>query len=340
MRRLLCVAAVLLAVPTAGAAAPAAGPRTIATTSWPITRFAQDRGWLAWTTEKRCTESVSLRSLQTGRQIVKPIRSEATCSSSRSESLAVAGGRAIWTTLYGAGNTEFDFAVGTISAADPHPRRVRAMAMIRPELGPDPTPPPVAGRGKLLVYFRHEDGILARRTRALERVVGSRPGRLFSIDNLWAVAVDGGRIATAQPGPPGPQAQTRCAIWTTSGRLISDDVVAGGALRIALDGQYLGVLAMEPATGAKTIVVVDAASGATLRTVSAPFAAWNLAASGGRAVYSADGTIYALTLRTGTTQAIATVPGSIAGLGISGSRVTWAENHGGHGRVRTLMLQP
>jgi hypothetical protein len=338
MRRLLCVSIVVLAVPTGGAAAPA-GPRTIATTSWPITRFAQDRGWLAWTTEKRCTESLSLRSLKTGRQIVKPIRSEATCSKSNSESLAVAGGRAIWTTLYGAGNTEFDFAVGTISAADPHPRRVRAMAMIRPELGPDPYPPLVAGRGKLLVYFRHEDGILSQRTQALERVAAGRPLRLFAIRNPVALAVDGGRIATAQPAPA-PDVHTRIAVWTPDGRLVCDSVVAGGALNVALAGRYVVALTMQPASGAERIVVLDAGTGATLRSVpTTPWTAtYGLSASDGRAVYAVDKTIYTLTLATGATRLVATASGRIAGLSISGPRVTWAENAGGHGRVRTLML--
>jgi hypothetical protein len=338
MRRFLCVSAVLLAVPTAGAATPASGPRTIATTGAPITRFAQDRGWLAWTTQKRCSEYVALRSIQTGRQIVRPLRSEASCSSSRLDSLAVSDGRAIWTTLDGAGNTEFDFAVGTVSAADPHPRRVRAMAIIRPDPGPDPTPPPVAGRGALLVYFRHEDGILARRTRALERVVGNRPRPLFPIGNPISLAVDRGRIAAVQPGA---QAHTRCAVWTASGRLISNDVVAGGPLAAALDRHYFAVLTMEPATGAKTIVLVHAGSGETLRTISVPPATNTiLSASGGRAVYAVGNTIYALTLGTGTTQAIATAAGRIAGLTISGLRVTWAENLGGHGRIRTLTLHP
>ena len=338
MSRFLCVSAVLLAVPAAGAAAPTSGPRTVVTTSAPITRFAQDRGWLAWTTEKLCSEHVALRSIQTGRQLDRPLRSEASCSSTRDDALAVAEGRVIWTTLYGAGNTEFDFAVGTMSAANPHPRRVRAMAMIRPDLGPDPRPPPVAARGRLLVYFRHEDGILARRTRALDRVVGNRPRRLFSLGNPISLAVDRGRIATIQPGA---QAHTRCAVWTPSGRLLSNDVVAGAPLAVALDGHYFVVLTMEPATGAKTIVLVHAGSGGTLRTLSVP-AETNtlLSASGGRAVYAVGNTIYVLTLGSGTTQAIARVRGRIAGLRISGLRVSWAENTGGHGRVRTLMLHP
>jgi hypothetical protein len=338
MRQFVCFSAILLAVPAAGAAAPASGPRTVATTRLPITRFAEDRGWLAWTTEKWCTERISLRSVQTGRQIIRPLRSEASCSSTRGDALAVAGGRAIWTTLYGAGNTEFDFAVGTMSATDPEPQRVRAMAMIRPELGPDPAPPPIAARGRLLVYFDREDGILARRTRALERVASERPRRLFSIGNPIALAVDRGRIATVQPAA---QARTRCAVWTPSGRLLSNDVVAGGPLAVALDGHFFVVLTMEPATGAKSIVLVHAGSGGTLRTISVPVETNTfLSASGGRAVYAVGNTIYVLTLGTGTTQAIAAATGRLAGLAISGRRITWAENLDGRGRIRTLLLHP
>src|SRR5690242_12738057 len=112
MKRLLCSGMALFAVAGPGAALPRAGvARTVASTTAPITRFAQDGGWLAWTTERRCSQRIYLQSLRSGRRLSRPLRPEASCSSSRFDSLAVAGGRAIWTTLVGAGNTERDFAV-------------------------------------------------------------------------------------------------------------------------------------------------------------------------------------------------------------------------------------
>lgn len=336
MKRLVCSGIVLFALPTAGSAAmETAAVKTVATTKAPITRFAQDGGWLAWTTEKSCAERISLRSLRTGRQITRPLRSNASCSSSRLDALAVAGGRAIWTTLYGAGNTERDFAVGTMSASDPHPRTVRKMAMVVPEFGPDPLPPPVAARGKLAVYYRHEDGILARPTHDLELVVGGRAQRAFTIDNPVALAVDRGRIATVQQS-----VDTHYAVWTPSGGAQSEGSVAGTPLAVALDGDYLAILT-QLAPGAKAIAVVRVADATVLRTVAVPASTASfVSASGGRAIYAAGRSLYALTLGTGATAQIATAVGQISGLAVSGPRVSWAENSGARGRVRTLTLQP
>jgi hypothetical protein len=79
----------------------------------------------------------------------------------------------------------------------------------------------------------------------------------------------------------------------------------------------------------------------TLRTVPVPAAtATFLSASGGRAVYLAGRTIYALTLATGATKPVAAVRGAVAGLAISGLNVYWAENVGTHGLIRTVRLHP
>jgi hypothetical protein len=342
MKRFLCAAIVLLSVPVAGAATPTAAVRTVAIANAPITRFAQDHGWIAWTTEKSCAERVYLRSLRTGRQVAKPIRPEARCSSSSFDGLAVAGGRAIWTTLYGAGNTEFDFAVGTMSADDPHPRTVRKMAAIAPEFGPDPIPPPVAARGRLFVFYRHEDGLLARPTHQLERLAATTPERVVSIDDPVALAVDRNRIATIQisGGPDASgQPQTHYAVWAPDGGMFSDEEIPGAPVAVALDGHYLAVLTKNAATGAKTITVARAGWGITLRTISVPpNAGAFLSASGGRAVYTGGRDVYVARLDTGATQRLTTAAGQIVGLSITGLNVYWAENVGAHGRIRIVRV--
>jgi putative methionine-R-sulfoxide reductase with GAF domain len=112
--------------------------------------------------------------------------------------LALAGDRAAWTSLDGAGNTELDVGVYTLSARNPTPRKVREMAMTREEFGPDPSPPPIAGRGNTLVYYRHEDGILGDPTHTVERVLGSHAKRIFRADDPMALAADRGRVASLQ----------------------------------------------------------------------------------------------------------------------------------------------
>jgi hypothetical protein len=337
MKRLFCAGIVLVAAPVAGAAPYTSAVRTVANTRAPITRFAEDRGWLAWTTEKSCAERVALRSLRTGGQIVKPLRSEARCSSSRFDALAVAGGRAIWTTLYGAGNTELDFAIGTMSVADPHPRTVRKMAMVVPEFGPDPLPPPVAGRGRLLVYYRHEDGILAQPTHDLERVERIRPRRIAPIGNPIALAVDRGRIAAVEP----VAGRTHYTVRASTGGELNDGEIDGTPVAVALDGRDLAILKKDTATGAKAIVVLDARSGTTVQTVPVPASTTgSFSASGGRAVYAVGREIYAVTLDSGATRHVAAAAGEIAGLAISGSNVYWGENAAARGRIRVARLQP
>src|SRR3954471_18068351 len=153
-------------------AAPAKSPRpqALLTTSSPILKFSGDGNWIAWTIHDRhCALGLQLMSLRTKKRVQIHGRGDS-FSCGNYGSLAVAGSRALWTSLAGAGNTELDVAVATASAASPVARRVRFMAMIRPELGPEPFSPPVAGAGATLAYYRHDDGIGGAAAHTVERV--------------------------------------------------------------------------------------------------------------------------------------------------------------------------
>jgi Tol biopolymer transport system component len=200
MGRILLGAALLAAIAASSSGAASersAQPRTLLVTHSPIDQFAADGSWIAWSTSVSCRLSVHLFSAATGRETrIGAGGDPIDCG--RYGELAVAGGRAMWTKLIGAGNTELDVGVYTAGATSPKARRVQVMAMIRPEYGEEPLVPPVAGRGATLVFYRHEDGIGGPATHAVERVVGARAKQIFRMQNPTALAVDRGRIAAAR----------------------------------------------------------------------------------------------------------------------------------------------
>src|SRR3954471_14997596 len=170
-------------------------PQTLLTTSTPILKFAGDGNWIAWTTRDRhCALRLQLMSLRTLKRVQIHGRGDSISCGSYG-SLALAGSRALWTSLAGAGNTELDVAAPPPSASAPVARRARFMAMTRPGLGPEPFSPPVAGAGDTLAYYRHEDGIGGGAARTVERGAGTRAVRVFAFRDPLALAVDRGRIA-------------------------------------------------------------------------------------------------------------------------------------------------
>jgi TolB protein len=199
MRALFLTGVVAFAVSLPGSigAAPAKAPQphTLLTTSTQILKFAGDGNWIAWSVrDPRCALRLQLLSLRTHQRVQIHGRGDSFSCGNYGD-LVLAGDRALWTSLAGAGNTELDVAVATASAASPAARRVRFMTMIRPEYGVEPLSPPAAGRGTTLAYYRHEDGIGGAPVHAVERVAGSRPVRSFRFYDPVALAVDGTRIA-------------------------------------------------------------------------------------------------------------------------------------------------
>src|SRR5439155_16931804 len=186
MRRIALATALVAATAASGSGAapgrPAGRPHTLLTTRSVIKHFAQDGSWVAWSTTNGCRLSLHLLSLRTDRRaVIRAGNDPIGCANYGG--LALAGDRAIWTTLTGAGNTELDVTVSTADAAGRKTRRVRSMAMTRDEYGEEPLDPPIAGRGATLVYYRHEDGISGSVSHAVERIVGSHPKAIFRSEN-------------------------------------------------------------------------------------------------------------------------------------------------------------
>jgi hypothetical protein len=123
------------------------------------------------------------------------------------------------------------------------------------------------------------------------------------------------------------------------GRLISTYDAFGEPLGLALTGRYAAVLTRAAHTGAKAIIAADARTGGLLRVVSVQRnAAGPISASGGRLVYSAGRSIRLVDLASGRAQLLSFTRGAVVGVTISGRSVSWAENVGKRGRIRTLLL--
>ncbi len=203
MKLIVSVAAVLAGVTAAGStAAPESGlgsPRTLVTTRTPIRQFAQDGNWVAWSTSLRaCGASLSMYSLRSHRRVTIPHARRDGFGCGAYGGLALARNRVMWMVFTGAGNTELDVAVMTATFSTRKPRRVQEMAMERDAYEAEPSVPPLAGRGSLLTFYRHEDGIGGPRTHAVERVAGRSARRVFRFDDPRALAVDGGRVAAVR----------------------------------------------------------------------------------------------------------------------------------------------
>ena len=198
MRLIAALAAVLAgATAASGAGAFARGsekPQTLVAAGGRIAQFAQDGAWVAWITPHRgCGSRLHLLSLRTSKRVlIDHVGAAVGCGG---ESLALAGRRAAWLTLVGAGNTELDYAVETATASDPKPRRVRLMVVLRDSSGPEPHEPPLAGHGSVIAYYRHEDGLDSTPIHAVERVLRGKPRRVFRDEDPILLAVNAGRVA-------------------------------------------------------------------------------------------------------------------------------------------------
>jgi len=123
------------------------------------------------------------------------------------------------------------------------------------------------------------------------------------------------------------------------GRRLSNVQLGGAPLGLALDGRFAAVLTQPARTGQKHLQIVDARRGEMLTSALVPSSSVGpLSASRGRVVFAAARTIRLVELGSGRAHLLAFTRGRIVGVAISGRRVTWAENVGRSGRIRTLLL--
>lgn len=169
-------------------------PKTLVTVPGPIVGFAQDGNHLAWMTRAgRCGYRLQIRALSRRRTVA--IDGVACIDSDQSDllnELAIANGRALWSVFESASISQFGIAVRTASFGDPRIRTLPCCDVYHDAL--DLVPDfPLAGHGKMLVYYSHRDE--GEKERAIRRVHGGTSSKVFDAERPVELAVDRGRIA-------------------------------------------------------------------------------------------------------------------------------------------------
>jgi hypothetical protein len=339
--RTTLAALVLLTAVLAGAAHAKSGVRTLVTTKGRITAFAQDGRYLAWaTTGKSCGQAVSLYDLVRRRTTVLTRPGTPGCRMEAPVAqLAVATqgsqARALWS-RYETGNNYYHW----LFAGSTQQPRERAAGLISESTG-DELRVSIAGDGPFLgVGWAHAtEDLEANLPYTILDGGVKRLGsdlRLTAVPGMPAVAAlaaGGGNVALVPRGAVGS---------TTSPRAVLRDVQVRSAgslgLRttITVTGNVVAVSVSGSRLVARQSVLAEtfALHGEFTRPYSIPFVATDFRAGATRVVYRIGRSIYVL----GRTQPLvvaATIP---VGLSFDGTRLAWAENPGGQGRVRALTL--
>jgi TolB protein len=199
------VLAALMGFVFASGAAPhpsvgAGRPQTLVLTSDEIEGFAQDGRHIAWITRGgRCGNRLSIRALGARRTVTV---NGIACTDNPDQrgfagELAVANGRALWNVVHDFSNQQFGVLNRTASIREP---RVRTLPCCHGYHDGDPPRLPLAGKGKMLVYYSHTDSIDGRGAdeRAVRSVLPRGTQKLFAVDQPRDLAVDGGRIAVVR----------------------------------------------------------------------------------------------------------------------------------------------
>lgn len=372
---MLVAAVALAATLVQPAAAPAvrepaafsARPQTLyASPRGTIQAFAQDGPLIAWFAPSRATcNAVNVLSLANGARALLPNESagapNVTCRWEVVQpvrlALARAGADALWT-LREVGPLPYDYVLGA-GLSDTTERRFQEVA--HSPKGPGLWLGGVAGDAATLVYsvttvaYEDEVGCLANGGSAcnlkvtgggIYRIVGRK--RLPLVPDSTAavaIAVSDDTVAyvpAATVGKGGaPIAAGDLPIEVRdvrSGVLISRVMPQGTPLAIALSGGVLATLERTPLGVA--LAWYDPASGA--RRGSVPVSARvapELTASDQLIVYRVGRSIRAVNTRTSKVSTLARAAAAPIGLSLEGSRLAWAENVRGKGRIRAVYVR-
>jgi hypothetical protein len=347
-----------VAVPAAGAR-PAATPRTLLKTKTPIRAFAQDSGRIAWVDRNWRVEARRLRpkakTLLVGS--ARPIVD----SEGVPPRLVVAGARVAWTRT-GGGN-EFETSVWVRQAGGKAAARiVFDTSADRDERTGSYFGALAAGSSTLAfstVDYECVDPADCSQLVAqpsgvggVFRIVGtSHSAQVPDAPGSLELAVSAGRIAllsaperilpaqiddVASPhlAQPGTTVEIRNA---TTGALVTQFTPPGTVQALALAGPVAAVVDELP-DGSRNIERYDANTGALLGTTVGVAAGDTLSANGHTFVFCVGGgKIESMDAATGAQQVLAISQNPI-GLSLSGTRVAWAVNAHGRGRVLALTL--
>jgi hypothetical protein len=348
-------------------------PKTIyAAPSGTIAAFAQDRQVLAWfaPSTKGCNKVWEL-SLDSGASVSLPDESPATpnvtCSWDVTPpvSLALSGTDALWTLREKQATLPFDYVLGAGAGADTRERRFQEITHTRK--GPGLWLGGIAGNtvrsdgqtvgslvyGVAQVSYVDEIGCLSGGSCQMKlagggvySVVGRPPGNLIANTRAAvAVAVSGPTLAYIPAATAGPQGTPVASadqpieiLDVTTGVSIAHAMPSGTPLALALAPHVLVTLE-RTATGSLKLAWYSATTGVDIGSIDVPPAtALDISANDQIAVFRTGRFLHVLTFATGHSRTVAQTVGTPIGVSLAGSRLAWAENVKGRGRIRALYV--
>jgi hypothetical protein len=355
------VTLLLLAVPAAGGTRPAARTatpvtlRTLVVEKGPIRALAQDRNAIAWIDPgyRVHVQRLSKRgrwvvgwAAPTGRRAPDAPR----------PSLALAGTRALWSTYSGGNNVEVPILTGAPGDRPVGGHRATMIDVLSFSPGGEGDYfADLAGDGTMLVYgyatlgtgnYPTDCSQLPISGGGIAPVSGRsapRPRRLLpNVPPPALLAVSQGYVAVvpaALPRPCDPPTVAQngpVAVYNAAGTLFARIVPAGTVKAVSLSWPQLAVL-VRRYNGTKVIERYDARTGALLTTTAVSSKVSEISIGPRGIAYSAGRSIYLLS---------ATEPrliwrsiGAPIGVSIKGSRIAWAVNVKGQGRVVALTIR-
>jgi hypothetical protein len=337
-----------------------------------IQAFAQDGPLLAWfapgTTKTACN-SVRVLSLQNGGQVRLPDQTSTTHNVtcrwdvSPPVNLAVAGSDVLWTLHEKQAPLQLDYVLGA-GIADRLERRFQEVAHARRGAGlwlggiagdsipAGATPISTLVYGTTAVQFVDEISCLSGGNCDMKisgggvyRVVGRKAPELVpNTEPAFDVAVSGSTVAyvpaasTGEDGMPLASADVPVELVDVrSGRRTAHVTPDGTPIAIALAPTVLAMLERTPA--GLTLAWYSTTTGDVVGSVAVPpNTVPELSASDQQAVFRIGRFIHVLTFATGHSRTVAETVGQPIGLSLEGSRLAWAENVKGRGRIRALYV--
>jgi hypothetical protein len=364
--RLVLAAAATAAAALAQSAHASPTPETLfARSQGTIAGFAQDGSQIAWfaPNDKNGCNVVHVLSLANGIKVDLPAEGanrNVTCLWPVTPPVQLALARdtssVVWT-LREMAPLRFDYLVGA-SAGDRRERRFQQLA--HTSRGAGLWLGGVAGDGSSLVYgvtsvdYVDEAGCLAgtgscamtKTGGGVYRVVGrpQTPKLVPGTGPATAVAVSGGTLAyvpadtIAKGGRPVSGTNLPIEVVDlATGQEIATAEPQGAPVAVALSQNVLATLEQTPL--GMRLAWYDPTTGTATGSVAvAPTIAPELALSDRFAVFHVGRSIRAVDFDTGRIRTLATAATDPIGLSLEGSRVAWAENPKGRGRIRALYV--
>lgn len=358
VRTLLAAAGILSAI-ASGPSGP--GAQTLyRNPSGPITAFAQDGSLLAWFSPgtHRCN-AVHVVSLTGARATLPKLSSSnVTCrwnAAAGPTQLAVASGAgaALWT-LHELGQVALDYVVGA-DVAQPRERRFSQVA--HTSGGAGLWLGGIAGDGSTLVYAVTDVAYVDRVAclsggpcelrivgGAVHRIVGRSDAVVPGAGPAVAVAAAAGRIAFVPARAlgahglplPSPNAPVEVRDART-GSFVADVQPQGTPVGLALAPHVLALLERDgPTTRVAWYSPLDGAPLGGVRVP--PRTSAHLTASDRLVVYRVGRAVYGIDVATGRVRKLVETAAAPIGLSLEGSRLAWAENVRGRGRIRALLV--